>query len=340
MKKKSPYNTYISRLLLALCLAVVFNACVPHRKYAALEEQYNALMESNDSCRSELSFTKTELSDIEQKANDLYAKNAQVNAKFVEMEALYNKVKQSYEDLGENYRKLIASKSEDLARLDTELKEMESKLSQKDDDLSSREAELIKQQAKLDKLAQDVDELRVDLEAREKKVKELQAAIEKQDMAFKELTQKIKNVLLGPGMEGLTVVNKQGKIFVSVESQLLFKPGRTDIDSKGEAALLKLAEALANLNDIEIIVEGHTDSQPIKTARFSDNWDLSVLRATSVVRVLVDQGNLPPTMVIPSGRAEHMPVSLGKSAEDLSQNRRIEIIISPNLSEVLDLIQN
>jgi chemotaxis protein MotB len=217
---------------------------------------------------------------------------------------------------------------------------MESKLSIKDDNLSSKEADLIKQQSKLDKLALDVENLRIDLEAREKKVIELQAAISKHEKAFSARTEKIKGVLLGPGTEGLTVVNKNGKIFVSVESELLFKPGRTDIDKQGEAALLKLAGALANLDDIEVIVEGHTDKQPIKTARFSDNWDLSVLRATSVVRLLIDKGNLSPTMVIPSGRAQYLPIDGGSNAEALAKNRRIEIIISPNLSEVLDLIQN
>lgn len=326
---------------LALVLALLLmQSCVPHRKYAALEDRYNALIESNDSCQTELTFTKNKLSDVEKVANELDAKVADIQSRFVETEALYNKVKESYEVLGENYRKLIESKSEDLARLDAELKDMESKLSEKDDDLSNREADLIKQQSKLDKLAADVETLRLDLEQREKKVKELESIIDEKDAMFKQLTERIIAALSGDDAKGLEVTNKDGKIYVSVESELLFKPGRTDIDEQGEKALLRLSETLSDLNDIEIIVEGHTDKQPIKTARFADNWDLSVLRATSVVRLLTEKGGVSPSVVIASGRAEHKPVDSGNDSEAFAKNRRIEIIIAPNLDKIYQLIQN
>jgi chemotaxis protein MotB len=340
MKKKLPFKTFKTpQLFYLLGIAVLLSSCVPQRKYAELEAEYHDLIESNNRCKSELAMTNNELNDIEAMANKIFAKNAELNAKYTEMEAMFSKVKDSYEILGENYRKLIESKSEDLARLDKELKDLETKLSNRDTDLTNKEADLIEQQKRLDKLALDVEKLRISLELREKKVTELQAVIQKKDEAFKSLTSKIKEALLGQGAKGLTVVNKDGKIFVSVESQLLFKPGRTDIDSKGESTLLNLAAVLANLDDIEVIVEGHTDKNPIKTARFTDNWDLSVLRATSVVRVLIDKGNLSPSLVVPSGRAQHIPVDKGSSVEAYAKNRRIEIIISPNLKEVFDLIQ-
>ena len=336
MKKKLPFRTTVIGVLAFTFL----QSCVPHRKYATLEEQYNALIDSNDSCRNELSLTKTELNDIESKANDIYAENADLEAKFTETEAMFTRIKASYEALNENYKELIASKSEDLAELDAELKDLEAKLSEKDDDLSSREADLIKQQSKLETLAKDIEQLRLDLEAREKKVEELEEIIAQKEKAFADLTTKIKQAITAGGVEGLTVEQKNGKIYVSVESALLFKPGRTDIDTEGEKALLNLSETLANLEDIEIIVEGHTDKQPIKTARFNDNWDLSVLRATSVVRLFVNKGGLSPNIVVPSGRAQYIPLAEGSSAEDYAKNRRIEIIISPNLSKVYELIQN
>lgn len=137
---------------------------------------------------------------------------------------------------------------------------------------------------------------------------------------------------------GLAVHQESGKVYVSLEESLLFQSGRTDVDKAGKEALLKLCETLQKEKDFDIMVEGHTDNVPIKTAKFEDNWDLSVLRATSVLRIMVAEGKIEPSRIIPAGRGEFQPVDGADTKEARSKNRRIEIILTPDLAAVMNIL--
>ena len=135
--------------------------------------------------------------------------------------------------------------------------------------------------------------------------------------------------------KGLTVVEKNGKIYVSLEAKLLFASGSTKVESEGQRALIDLAYVLQEEKDIEIIVEGHTDTDKINSSVHpKSNWELSVLRATAVVQIMLANSSMDPTQLMAAGRSEFMPVD----PEDKSKNRRIEIIISPNLNELFEII--
>ena len=154
------------------------------------------------------------------------------------------------------------------------------------------------------------------------------------------LKQSISKALIGLEGEGLTIEQRNGKVYISLEEDLLFASGKYEVNSGGIAALNKLATALASQKDLEILVEGHTDSIPLSgSGLIKDNWDLSVMRATNVVKVLLKNPSLDPLQLTAAGRAEFIPLATNKTKEGRSANRRIEMILSPNLDDLFKLLE-
>ena len=178
------------------------------------------------------------------------------------------------------------------------------------------------------------------LSEREKALQELQQKIARQDSVTKRLNDIIRKALLGFNSDELSVEIKNGKVYVSMSDKLLFKSGSADVESKGKDALKVLADVLNKNMDIDILVEGHTDTDPIKTPVFKDNWDLSAGRATSIVRILTDEYKVAPTRLTAAGRGEFLPRASNKTAEGKAKNRRTEIILSPKLDEIMKLLNN
>lgn len=185
-----------------------------------------------------------------------------------------------------------------------------------------------------------VSQLSGDLKDREKRLQEVEAALKRRDDANNALKARLQKALLGFQQNGLSVDIKDGKVYVRLTDKLLFPSASIVIDDKGKAALTELAKVLNKENDLNIAVEGHTDNKKVNNlGQIKDNWDLSVLRATSVARFLTLEQKVDPKRVTATGKSEFYPVSLGSSPEDLSQNRRIEIILAPKLDEVYNLIK-
>lgn len=178
------------------------------------------------------------------------------------------------------------------------------------------------------------------LDDREKTIRELQKLIDSQNLKVKELLSSIQEALMGFGSDELSVRQKDGKIYVAMSDKLLFESGSAKVDKRGKEALSKLAGVLNKQTDIDVFIEGHTDSKPIHTVQFKDNWDLSVIRATSVVRILTKDYKVSPLQIQPTGRGEYMPVADNKTADGRTLNRRTEIIIAPKLDKLLKLLQN
>lgn len=177
------------------------------------------------------------------------------------------------------------------------------------------------------------------LEESNRKVQELQAAIQKQKDISNQLLAKIKSALVGFTPEELTVEMRDGKVYVSLSDQLLFKSGSASVDPKGKQALSKVAEVLQRQNDIDVVIEGHTDNVPLKGSVIKDNWDLSVMRATSVVKILTEDYKVNPKQVVASGRGEYFPVADNASSEGKAKNRRTEIILSPKIGDLLKILE-
>lgn len=178
-----------------------------------------------------------------------------------------------------------------------------------------------------------------ELQEREQTIAQLQGMIEAQQQKVKDLLASVKDALLGFSSEDLTVTEKDGKVYVSLSDKLLFESGKAIVNQQGKVALGKLAEVLNKQTEIDVYIEGHTDNVPIHTAVFQDNWDLSVIRATSVVRILTETYSVNPLQIQPCGRGEFKPVDTNESAEGRAHNRRTEIIMAPRLDKLLQLLQ-
>ncbi len=186
----------------------------------------------------------------------------------------------------------------------------------------------------------EINKLSDNLKKREARLKEVEEILRKRDEATNALKEKLQKALLGFQESGLTVEIKNGKVYVSLTDKLLFDTGSIVIDDKGKQALRELAKVLNTQPEINIAVEGHTDNQKVgNLGQIKDNWDLSVLRATSVVRYLTELQKVDPVRLTATGKGQYQPIELGNTPEARSRNRRIEIVLSPKLDELYNLIK-
>ena len=189
-----------------------------------------------------------------------------------------------------------------------------------------------------DQLSNQLNSKLKELSEREETIRQLRGVIDEQNARVKSLLDNVKSALTGFSSDELTVREEGGKVYVAMSDKLLFESGSATVNEMGKSALGKLAGVLNRQTDIDVFIEGHTDSVPIRTAVFKDNWDLSVIRATSVVRILTDTYAVNRQQIQPCGRGEFKPVDTNKSTEGRARNRRTEIIIAPKLDKLYELI--
>lgn len=172
-----------------------------------------------------------------------------------------------------------------------------------------------------------------------RRLEQLQALIDQQQKATEALRKKIADALVGFNSNEITVTMKNGKVYVSMQESLLFPSGSAEVNPKGKEALSKVAAVLNAGKDINIDIEGHTDSLPIHTVKYADNWSLSTARATSIAHVLIDEYHVSPARLIASGRSQYDPVATNSTPEGRAKNRRTEIILEPKLDELMELME-
>ncbi len=205
---------------------------------------------------------------------------------------------------------------------------------------STSDSKLAQLSASLDAKSKELSTKEKNLQEKDKKLRELQSLLAKQDSILNQLNNTIKNALLGFKSDEFSTEMKNGKVYVRLSDKLLFKSGQVTIEDKGKEAIKKLAEVLNKNTDIDIAVEGHTDSIPIKTAQYKDNWDLSVARATNIVRMLNEEYHVNAKRLTSSGKGEFMPVASNSTPEGRARNRRTEIVLSPKLEELFKMLEN
>lgn len=185
-----------------------------------------------------------------------------------------------------------------------------------------------------------VSQLSADLRKREARLKEVEDALHRRDEASAALRDKLQQALLGFQNSGLTVTIKDGKVYVSLADKLLFPSGSIIINENGKLALQQLAAVLNKEPEINIAVEGHTDDKKvINLGQIKDNWDLSVLRATSVCRYLTETEHVDPHRLTATGKSQYQPVDPSDTPDARAKNRRIEIVLTPKLDELYNLIK-
>lgn len=189
-----------------------------------------------------------------------------------------------------------------------------------------------------DKLTMMLKDKMSKLAEREATINRLQEEVDAQNGKATALLNSVKDALLGFESDELAVTQKNGKVYVAMSDRLLFESGSASVNKQGKAALGKLAEVLKKQTDIDVMIEGHTDNRPIKTVQFKDNWDLSVIRATSVARILTEDYDVNPLQIVPAGRGEYMPVDDNGTSEGRAHNRRTEIIMTPRLDKLMEML--
>ncbi|MDA9121322.1 OmpA family protein, partial [Flavobacteriales bacterium] len=259
----------------------------------------------------------------------------------------YDKLNDTYERLLDQMGKLREGNAEDTKTLTRELQNARKDLQMREDQLQKLELALANREGNLDAIRSELDKSKAELEdkrlqlmVRSKRINDLESVLARKDSAVVALKNNIANALLGFADQGLTVEHKNGKVYVSLEEQLLFKSGSWVVDTKGQDALKKLGKVLETQSDVSILIEGHTDNVPYKgSGAIEDNWDLSVKRATAIVKILTANSSINPKQLSAAGRSEYSPLNTEDTKEAKAENRRTEIIITPKLNELFKILE-
>lgn len=353
MRKTSLNSSVVTTILVVL---VCFTSCIPQRKYEDLRLSYDELLSEVSGYRTgdarfeqDLNACKADVKELEGMIADLQNDTLRLNTSIRTIKKTTSQLGSETSALDselENRTREMESiiKDRESLALEVELKQKElirkeMELEEKTKQLALQQKELEDKQAALGGKDSDIAKLKEGLVEREAKVKELETAINSQTSAIQDLESKINDALVNFTSSELQVSRKNGKVYVSLQEKLLFQSGSTTIDTKGRQAIGQVASVLRNNPEIDVAIEGHTDNVPYKgSGKVKDNWDLSVLRATSVVRILVDEHGISKGRILASGRGEYDPVADNSTTDGKKQNRRIEIILSPKLEDLFRAI--
>ncbi|ELR73527.1 Flagellar motor rotation protein MotB [Fulvivirga imtechensis AK7] len=310
------------RTLIGLTILLFATACVTQKKYDDLMSEKIQLESDLAMCKDSLESATANVGRLSSLVDQLKSDTSRLGRRIRNNELEMAELTKEHKQLEAYYNNLL-NNSGKLTR-----------------DLAEQQEHLLALKENLEQTKRLNESLSADLSEREKKVKELETILENKEKAVQELKNRITNALLSFKENDLTVEVKNGKVYVSLAEQLLFKSGSTVVDSKGVTALQQLAKALKGQKDIHVMVEGHTDNVPIsRTSTYmKDNWDLSVLRATSIIRILTESG-VGPEQITAAGRGEFAPVATNDSAGGKQKNRRTEIIITPDLDELFKILE-
>ena len=319
--------------------ALLCSSCVTLEKYEDLERR-------NAQLRREMNTTQSELGDLRDENADLQRQNQSLNTQITDLNDLRSRqsdslaalrqdmanLKLGYDTVIENYNQRLTGQNQDLTRTNNLLAARTKELNDKEAAFRVKENEFLEREANL-KTKQ------AELEKQESAARQALAAKEQE---LENLRTKLNNALVGFADKGMNVETRDGKVYVSMESKLLFASGSWTVSKDGKEALKQLASVLEQNTDLNIMVEGHTDNAAYNgSTAVKDNWDLSVMRATSIVKLLLQYGKqIDPARIEASGHGEFAPKVPNDTPANKALNRRTEIILTPKMSDILNLIDN
>jgi len=332
---------FIAAISLAYVSIAFLQSCVPARQFDDMkkrertcQDENTRLKDENQNLQTENTELKSSSAEMRKQITDLVKDTTDMGTDYQRLTSLYNELTKSYEKLLANNEKLLAGSTEETRKLIVQL-------NQAREDLQRREDQMRKDSIALDDREKKLNELRENLRSKQARVDELESILNKADSTVNRLKNAVSKALMGYENNGLSVYQKEGRVYVSMEERLLFASGSTNVEKNGESALKDLAHVLASNADINITVEGHTDNVPISGTLPSgarDNWELSVLRATSVVKIILSDKSVEPSRITAAGRGQFHPVDPANTAEARKKNRRTEIILAPRLDELSRLL--
>jgi len=330
----------LKNVFVLLSLPLIFSACVTLGKFEEMETHRNALQVSLDSLKNVVVEMDVRISQLTNEKKSLegqleektkLAQDFQMSADTLgdRLKALQNEL----DMLKQNYDNSKSKNSAEIKRLLSNLEALQK-------DVAARELKLKDYENALAVRDSSLAAVQTDLVGREQRLVEVERRLAVRDSALNSLKARLNDALLGFKDIGLSINIVNGRVYVSLSNQLLFSSGKTDIDKRGKEALRELANVLNGQPDLAILVEGHTDNLAVTNlGSIKDNWDLSVLRATEVVRYLVADGKVDPKRITASGRSEYVPIDPANTSEARAKNRRTEIILIPKLTELFEILE-
>ena len=324
---------------LLLLPAIFIISCVPPQKFKEVDDKGNKmererdqLMTENEQLTVENTEMKAKMEMVDKERKRYVEDSIKYNNDFAKVQKDYSMLLRKFEDLESSHESLLQGNARETRRLLNELQTSQS-------DLQNKEMRLRELETTIGGERQNLTRLRAELEARNAKLAEMEKILNRKDSVVNALKESVSKALMGFEGQGLSVQLKNGKVYVSLDEKLLFSTGSTTVDPRGVQALQKLSRVLEDNKDVNIMIEGHTDDVPFKKgASIKDNWDLSVMRATAVVRILMDGSKIDPLRLTASGHGEFLPVDAGKTSEARTKNRRTEIILTPKLDELFKIL--
>ncbi len=326
-------------LILLLLLLLSVSSCVSPKLYDEMKSKKAACDKENEELKANQLALTTRNDELNSQVEELKSQIKSLIADTSSMGPDLRNLRESYEKLNTSYQTLLkdgpnaASNTEATRQLIRDLQKTQEQLQKKEDALKLREKML---QEKVDRL----NSMSGELKTKDARLAELEQMLNRKDSIVKALRTSVSNALVGFKDKGLTVEMKNGKVYVMLEERLLFATGSTVVDPKGAEALQELGKVLEKNPDINVLIEGHTDNVPMKGAgEIKDNWDLSVMRATSVVKIILNNSKIKPSRLTAAGRGEFVPNDNTNTIDGRKKNRRIEVILSPKLDEILKVLE-
>ena len=289
-------------------------------KYANLKKENRKLQDDNDALTNAKNKAENALRELQKEYDDVLAQRDKLQNDYNALKSNYDTLKDSYDALEENSSAALAENAKKNRELLAELE--------------AKELALAAENERLNKLKKE-------LEDRSNRVAELESLIAAKDAAMRDLKDAISRALTDFEGKGLTVEQRDGKVYVSMENKLLFSSGSWAVGTEGRKAVEQLGSVLADNPDIAVLIEGHTDNVPYTgSGQVKGNWDLSTKRATAIVQILRENENIKPENLTAAGRGEYAPVATNDTAEGKAKNRRIEVILTPKLDEISKLLND
>ena len=308
-----------------LALMISLTSCVSSKKYGELESRNADLLRDNRSMNQDLESLRGSNKNLEDELNRLKTDYETTTTEKNDLMQKLTALQKNYSSLENSYDALEKNSSAAIAENSRQNRELLAQLDEK-------EAALIQEKNRLEKLEKD-------LAIRSQRIDELESVIAAKDAKMNALKNAVSNALTNFEGKGLTVEQRGGKVYVSMENKLLFESGSWAVNSEGKKAVQQLGSVLAQNPDIAVLIEGHTDNVPYGgSGQLKDNWDLSTKRATSIVHILRENSNIDPQNLTAAGKGEFAPVASNDSEAGKAKNRRIEVILTPKLDEITKLL--
>lgn len=333
-------------LTLVFTAVLIASSCVPLKNFKDIEEQNKNFATQN----SQLSRQNRELA-VQGKELNLQNANLTNEVELLTSDTLrlakavhdlsykLDQTKKQYQDLISAYESSSSGNSAEMGQLLKDLQLLQNDLQAREDALNSTQQALSEKRKNLEAAVSNLEMAQKEIEARNARILEMERILNQKDSIMNSLQSRVMEALKGYQGKGLNVHMKDGLLYVSLDEKLLFQSGKWDVDPNGVAAIGKLAEVLADNKDIRVMIEGHTDDVPYNgSGQILDNWDLSTKRATAIVRILLKHSGILPQNITAAGRGEFIPLDPAKTPEARQKNRRTEIILTPNLDELMKVI--